>query len=33
MNDIQLFAFVIVPIVVVILGWLLAFWARWAVSK
>lgn len=33
MTDIQLFAFVIVPIVVVILGWILAFWARWVVSK
>jgi hypothetical protein len=33
MTDIQLIAFVIVPIVVVIMGWALAFWAGWVASK
>jgi uncharacterized protein involved in cysteine biosynthesis len=33
MTDIQLLAFVIVPLTVLVLGWILALWARWAVSK
>jgi hypothetical protein len=33
MTDMQLFAFVIMPVVVAILGWLLAFWARWVTPK
>lgn len=33
MTDIHLFACVIVPLTVLVLGWILAFWARWVVSK